>query len=106
AVLVANPSADGADPGRQAGAAQRILDLECLADELADQRCQLAEAWQRVAALHDQWHADRAQAATELEAYGQRLLERDLIVLDREGASVQAEEALRQRHGDMVRLHD
>jgi hypothetical protein len=97
---------DGAEPTQPVAEDPRVVDLDRLAEDLADQRCQVAEAWQRVAALHDQWHADRTQVAAELEAYGQRLLERDLIVIEREGAGVQAEETLRQRHGELDRLHD
>src|SRR5262249_9146699 len=75
--------ANAAEPAPPAVAEPRALELDWLADELADQRRQLAEAWERVADVHDQWHADRVQAAAELEAYGQRLLERDLIVIER-----------------------
>ncbi len=82
--------------------AQRVADLDRLAEELADQRRQLVEAWERMLGLHDQWHAERAQAAAEMEALGQRLLDRDLLVQAREQASIQAEDILRQRHEELA----
>lgn len=106
AALPVETKTNDVEPAQPVVAAPRVVELDRLADELADQRCQLAEAWERVAAVHDQWHADRAQAAAELESYGQRLLERDLMVIEREGASVQAEESLQQRHGELDHFHD
>ncbi len=96
-LLDATRSKSGIDP-------QRVVDLDRLAEDLADQRLQLVEAWERVAALHADWHADRAQAAEELDALGQKLLERDLQVQEREQASAQADEALRRRHQDVLQL--
>ena len=84
--------------------AQRVVDLDRLADELADQRIQLVEAWERLTAVHDRWHADRTRAAAEIEALGHRLLERDLIVRSREQASVEAEEGLCRRHEELTHL--
>lgn len=104
---------DAAKAGRAAegntggvGDGQRVVDLEQMAQALADQRCQLAEAWERVAALHDRWHADRAEAAAELEAQATRLLERDFLVQAREQASAQADEVLRQRHQELLQLQE
>lgn len=103
---------DAAWAGRAAGSApetcapQRVVDLQRQAQDLADQRCQLVEAWERAAALHDLWHADRTQAVAELEAMATRLLERDLLVQAREQASAQADEVLRQRRQELLQLQE
>ncbi len=85
---------------------QRVIDLDRLAQDLADQRSQLLEAWERLARVHDQWHADCAVAAAALEAMGARLLERDLLVQAREQAGAHAEQSLRERHRELLRLQE
>lgn len=83
--------------------AARVVDLDRLAEELADQRWQLVESWARLVTLHEQWHFERAQVAAELESFGQQLLDRDRLVQEREQAGAQTEAELRQRHEELIR---
>lgn len=89
-----------------AAGAQRVADLNQLADDLEDQRRQLVEAWQRIAALHDRWQADRDVVVAGLEAQGRQLLERERAVEARARESLAVDEALRQRHDELLHLHN
>ena len=93
-------------PPEEGAVPQRVVDLDRQAQELADQRCELVEAWERVAHVHDAWHADHTQAVAELESMATRLLERDLIVQEREQACAHADEGLRRRHQELLRLQE
>ena len=82
---------------------QRVVDLEQLADALVDQRRQLVETWERVAALHDHWQAEHTQITAELQTQGQQLAEREAALDERMQAALAVEETLRQRHDDLLR---
>jgi chromosome segregation ATPase len=95
-----------AAPPQEAAAPQRVVDLDRQVQELADQRCELVEAWERAARVHDAWHADRTQAVADLESMATRLLERDLIVQEREQTCAHADEGIRRRHQELLRLQE
>jgi len=60
---------------------ERLHALERLAGDLADQRLQLVEQWERLVHTQDRWQRDRDTAATELEALAARLPEREQSLL-------------------------
>ncbi len=83
----------------------RFRALDRLAGELADQRLQLAEQWQRLAQTQQHWQRDQVHAAGELEILCVRIQERDKALKEREQGQGQAENTLRQRHQELIQLH-
>src|SRR4029078_8869152 len=57
----------------EAGADPRLINLEQLAVDLADQRMAMLEQYERVVQFHRCWHEDHARAAEELDALARRL---------------------------------
>jgi pSer/pThr/pTyr-binding forkhead associated (FHA) protein len=86
-------------------APQRLIDLQTLAGDLADQHRMLVDAWQQLAQAHVQWQAERAAALAEVEAQAAHFLERSLALDSREHVNAQTEAVLRQRHHELVELH-
>ena len=78
-------------------AAESLDGLERLAGELADQRAQLIEQYNRLAEIQQTWQQQREQAAAELESLGQRLLAEETALAQRERQSAVVEETLTQR---------
>ena len=83
---------------------ERFRELERLAGDLADQRLQLVEQWQRLGILHEHWEKDRLHASVELEELARRLVEKGHVLAEREQASHQADQVLRQRHDELVQI--
>lgn len=83
---------------------ERFRDLDRLAGELADQRCQLVEQWQRLGLLHAHWEQDRGRATQELEELARRLVEKGHLLAEREQAGQQADQVLRQRHEELLQI--
>jgi len=76
----------------------RAIDLDCVAEDLADQRQQLVETWERLLAWHEEWHAERTQASADLEGLAQELVEREHCLHEREQANRRTEAELQERH--------
>jgi chromosome segregation ATPase len=74
----------------------RLVDLEKLSGELADQRLHLVEQCQRLVATQHEWQQQRDEAAAELELIGKKLNAREMEIRQREQALQTAE--LRQQH--------
>jgi exonuclease SbcC len=80
----------------------RIVDLDRLAGELAEQRLQLAEQWQRLVRGQQRWEQQRAEAARELEAMVRPLQEQEQALTERERACCTLEEELRKKHRELI----
>jgi hypothetical protein len=89
------------DPATDARLVARAAELDRVACELADQRAQLVEHWERLARLQHEWEQTRAEIAAELDALTQDLAHRDAALSVREQA-VDAAEARRQDSHDQV----
>jgi hypothetical protein len=85
----------------EAGLHKRRSSLEALADQLADQRLQLVEEWERLALLENSWRQDHDAAAAELEAAGLRLLAYEQELAARAQALEPQEDILRQRRQEL-----
>ncbi len=83
---------------------KRFLDLEKLAGELADQRVQLVEQWQRLGQLRDTWELDRRETNRELEDLVQHFLDNGRQLARREDGNQQADQLLRQRHEELLQI--
>jgi chromosome segregation ATPase len=86
------------------GARRRVWALERLAGELADQRLQLAELWERLVRTHQRWQQDRDAAAAELERLAARLPEQEQALVARNQRLQEDEAALGRRQADLVQL--
>src|SRR5262249_26132116 len=64
----------------------RLASLEKVAGELADQRLQLVERYQRVVQAQLDWQQERERTVSDLEALGLRLQEREGTLVSREQA--------------------
>ncbi len=94
---VPETEAVGETPAPQPPRDERAEGMERIRVELADQRVQLLEQYNRLAQVHQHWHAQRDQAASELEALAQRLLEREETLAERDQEASAAEDKLRER---------
>ena len=84
---------------------KRFLDLEKLASDLADQRVQLAEQWQRLSQLHDIWETERREIGRELEGFGATLLlDNGRLLAHREEGNRQGEQLVQQRHEELLQI--
>jgi chromosome segregation ATPase len=83
---------------------RRLRALERLAEELADQRLQLAEQWEHLAQTQHRWQEARDSAAVELEALTAGLPERERALGAREQRLEGAECDLRRRHEEAALL--
>ncbi len=83
---------------------RRFQDLDRVAGDLADQRLQLVEHWQRLGILQVRWEKDRRAAGRELEELARRLVDRAHALAEREQAGAQAEQVLRQRHAELIQM--
>ena len=81
---------------------ERLETLQRLAGELADQRWQLVEQWQRLAQTQQRWERDRDAAATDLETLSARLAEREHALLTAEERQEEAARELQRRHLDLI----
>jgi hypothetical protein len=79
----------------------RAAELDGLADELADQRLQLIEHWQRLAEAHCEWQVDRDAAADELDALIAGWPDKEQALLIRHEALQVAEADLYQRQREL-----
>jgi hypothetical protein len=86
------------------GGSRRVVDLDRLASELADQRFHLAEQWQRLAQTQHRWEQDRADAAAELEALVRPLQEQEQSLAEREHTCRAVEEDLQKKHRELVQM--
>lgn len=86
---------------------RRSLALEGLAAELADQRLQVLEQFERLLRAQQGWQQDRDQVARELEQVGLQLSEREHALNVRELAIAPTERALasRREEATQIRLH-
>jgi chromosome segregation ATPase len=81
---------------------RRVRTLERLAGELADQRFQLAEGWQRLAQTQHRWQQDRDAAAAELEALAARLPEQERAVAAYEARLETVACDIRRQYAELV----
>jgi pSer/pThr/pTyr-binding forkhead associated (FHA) protein len=86
---------------------RRLMLLETLAAELADQRLHLAEQFERLLLARQRWHDERQEVAAELERGVLSLQERERRLDAREQALAPTEAMLRQRREEaaQVRCH-
>lgn len=82
----------------------RLADLDRLAGELADQRLQLAEQWQRLVQTQHRWQEDHDQAAGELEALGGNLQTQEQTLTQKQQEYQSACEVIRGKHQEVVQL--
>jgi len=92
-------------PSGEAGQHEKLQELNRLAGDLADQRLQLAEQWQRLARTHQRWQQDQARAAAEIETLVQRVHHKEQDLEAREQTQASAATDLRQRHEALIQLH-
>ncbi len=78
--------------------------LQRLAGDLADQRLELAEQWQRLLLTQDSFQQERDQAANELEARARQLQQQEQAQAQREQAQAQLEAVGQRRHEELVKL--
>jgi chromosome segregation ATPase len=83
----------------------RLATLQRVAGELADQRLQLAEQYERLGRAQHQWQQDRDSLTGGLEALAQRLQMREEATQLREQTLAAAEYTLRQRAAVIAREH-
>jgi chromosome segregation ATPase len=91
-------------PAEDAQWQDRLTDLDRLAGELADQRLQLAEQWERLVQTQHRWQGDRDQAAAELETVGRKLEEQEQTLVRRQQEFQDSCEGIRSKHQELVRL--
>ena len=82
----------------------RLAELDRVAGELADQRQQLAEQWERLIQTQHRWQEDRDQAAAELESLGRKLQEQEQAVDRRQQESQAAGEVIQAKHQELLSL--
>jgi chromosome segregation ATPase len=83
---------------------QPAANLDRLADDLADQRLELVEHWQRAAETQQRWQEARAAAAAELEVLAASFPKREQELLLRREALEAAESNLRDRQLELSRF--
>jgi hypothetical protein len=103
AAPAAEPAAGPAPSAPAGGEDPRAADLECLHGELADQRRQLVEECDRLAQAQQHWAQEHQAVVADLEATGERLLEREQAVALREAAVAAGEADMRRRHEEARR---
>ncbi len=86
-----------AGPPTDPALVRRSAELDRLACDLADQRAELIEQWERLARLQHDWQARRDEAVAEMEILGQQLARQDESLGQREQEVEIAENRLRQR---------
>jgi len=84
------------------GLQSRLRALQHLAGELADQRLQLVEQWQRLAHTQERWQQERDTAAAELEALAAGLPEREQALIVNEQRQEAARCDFQRRHLELV----
>jgi chromosome segregation ATPase len=82
----------------------RLAELDRLAGELADQRLQLAEHWERLVQTQHRWQLDRDQAAADLEGLGQKLQDQEQALERRQQDFHGACDTIRDKHQELVRM--
>jgi hypothetical protein len=80
---------------------QRVTCLDGVAENLADQRLELVEHWQRIARTQQEWLARHSAAAAELEALAARLPLQERALLTRQEALHALEDRLQQRDREL-----
>ncbi len=83
---------------------EKLVQLEKLSGELADQRLHLLEHCQRVIEGQHRWQADRDAAAAELEELGKRLHAREQELQQRDQALEASELRQRQMHEEAATI--
>ena len=89
--LQAQPPEQAADVPAEGAAAARAADLDRVAAELADQRAELIEQWERLARVEEDWQQRRDEAVSTLQALAERLAAQD-EALTRRASDVEAAE--------------
>ncbi len=92
------------DVGQTNDIEQRRRELEQLAGELADQRAQITEQWQRLLSTQRDWQAERGEAAAEFEALAAGLHEQEKKLQRRDETRLSMESSLRQKHEELSHL--
>ena len=81
---------------------QRALCLDGVAEDLADQRLELVEHWQRVARTQQEWLAAHGATAAELEALAASLPLQEYALLTRQEALHALEDRLQRRERELI----
>ena len=80
---------------------QRVAWLDRVAEDLADQRLELVEHWQRVAHTQQQWLEAQRSAADKLQALAADLPAKEQLLLARQDALEAAEANLQKRQQEI-----
>jgi pSer/pThr/pTyr-binding forkhead associated (FHA) protein len=83
---------------------RRAACLDQIAEDLADQRLELVEHWQRVACVHQEWQQAQQAAVVEVASLAAALPLREQALLERQQALEAVEESLRRRQQDLTHL--
>lgn len=90
--------------GTEPAAASRIIGLEQLASDLADQRVALAEQYERIVHIHRAWHEERTRAADDLDAFAQRLATEEQDIAARQMQTRSEETSLGVRRAEIENM--
>jgi chromosome segregation ATPase len=80
---------------------QRVAWLDRVAEDLADQRLELVEHWQRVAQTQEEWLRAHRSAADQLQALAEDLPAKEQLLLARQDALEAAEANLQKRQHEI-----
>ncbi len=83
---------------------ERLTALEAVAEELADQRLNLAEQSERLAHAREEWRRERGAVVADLEALAVGLGEREQAVVLQEQAAATLQEEARNKRAEVERL--
>jgi hypothetical protein len=78
--------------------------LRLLAGQLGDQRHHLIEQWEKLLAVHERWHAERARAVADLEGQARALARREQAVEERDQRLQAGQGELQRRQEELSRL--
>jgi exonuclease SbcC len=96
--------APNAPAGPEDGRPDGPVEVQRLANDLADQRLHLLEQWQGLLQMHEHWQRERESLLLQIEAAGQALAEREQQVHVRERELAAGAEELRQRSEALTQL--
>ncbi|MFO0968085.1 MAG: FHA domain-containing protein [Gemmataceae bacterium] len=82
----------------------RLAHLQQVSRHLNDQRLELVDQWRTLTLLFRAWQKEKEQAAGELDALANRLLEQGQALAEREREQRQADDTLRRRQEDVAQL--
>jgi len=80
--------------------------LDALASELADQRLQLVDQYERLATIHDEWLRQRRLAAADLDALAQKVTTQEHALAAREQSATERESAIAGREQEVAALQE